>query len=80
VIILDSDFHGLGAQDRNNSAAVRRSGVFIGDNVFIGANVVILKGVEIGQNAVVAAGSIVTKAIPANVIAAGNPAHVVRAL
>ena len=80
VMIIDSDFHGLQPHERNNSTAIIQSSVTIGDNVFIGANVVILKGVAIGQNSVVAAGSVVTKAIPENVIAAGNPAHVVRAL
>jgi acetyltransferase-like isoleucine patch superfamily enzyme len=80
VTIFDSDFHGLQPQDRNNLVAVRRERVFVGDNVFIGANVVILRGVEIGRNSVVAAGSVVTRNIPANVIAAGNPARVIRAL
>ena len=80
VTILDSDFHGLRPQDRNNSASTRQGCVLIGDNVFIGANVVILKNVEIGRNSVVAAGSVVTKAIPADVIAAGNPARVIRSL
>ncbi len=54
--------------------------VLIGDNVWIGHDVIILKGVHIGDNAIVAAGSVVTKDVPANVIAAGNPARVVREL
>lgn len=52
--------------------------VYIGDNVWVGANVMILKGVSIGSNSVIAAGSVVTKDIPANCIAAGNPAKVVK--
>lgn len=52
--------------------------MIIEDNVFIGNNVKIPKGVRIGKNSVIAYGSIVTKSIPANVIAGGNPAKMVR--
>lgn len=52
--------------------------VTIGDNVWIGGNVFILPGVTIGDNSVIGAGSIVTKDIPANVIAVGNPCKVLR--
>ena len=52
--------------------------VHIGKNVWIGAGSVILPGVTIGDNTVVASGSVVTKDIPANVIAGGNPAKVIR--
>lgn len=45
----------------------------IGDNVWIGGNTVIMPGVTIGDNSVIGAGSVVTKSIPANVIAFGNP-------
>jgi acetyltransferase-like isoleucine patch superfamily enzyme len=47
---------------------------------WIGANVVILPGVEIGENAVVAAGSIVTKSVPSRTLAGGNPAKVIKIL
>lgn len=50
------------------------------NNVWIGANVMILKGVHIGRNSLVGAGSVVTKDIPANVVAAGNPCKVIREL
>jgi serine acetyltransferase len=50
----------------------------IGDRVWIGANVTILKGVTIGNDAVVGAGSIVTKDVPTGAIAVGNPAKVIR--
>lgn len=50
----------------------------IGNNVWFGGNVVILSGVTIGDNSVIGAGSVVTKDIPANVIAAGNPCKVIR--
>ncbi len=52
--------------------------ITIGDNVWIGGSVSILPGVIIGDNAVIGAGSVVTKDIPANVIAAGNPCRVIR--
>jgi acetyltransferase-like isoleucine patch superfamily enzyme len=49
--------------------------VVIGENVLIGSNTKILKGVHIGDNAVIANGSVVTRSIPANAIAFGNPAR-----
>lgn len=52
--------------------------VSIGNNVWIGGNVVITPGVTIGDNVVIGAGSVVTKDIPANVVAAGNPCRVIR--
>jgi len=54
--------------------------VTIGNNVWIGANSVICPGVRIGDNSVIAAGSIVIKDIPESVLAAGNPAGVLRAI
>lgn len=52
--------------------------ITIGDNVWIGGNVVILPGVTIGDNVIIGAGSVVSKDIPANRIAAGNPCKVLR--
>lgn len=52
--------------------------VKIGDNVWIGMNCIILKGVSIGANSIIGAGSIVTKDIPQNCVAAGNPCKVIR--
>lgn len=52
--------------------------VTIGDNVWIGGNVVITPGVTIGDNVVIGVGSVVTKDIPANAVAAGNPCRVIR--
>lgn len=54
--------------------------VKIGANVFIGINVIVLKGVEIGDNSVIGAGSVVTSPIPPNCVAGGVPAKVVREL
>lgn len=63
----------------------RRRGVFslpitIGDNVWIGANSVVMPNVKIGNNVVIGAGSVVTKDIPDNCIAVGNPCRVLREL
>lgn len=54
--------------------------IIIEDNVWLGVNVTVMKGVRIGANSVIGAGSIVTKDIPANVIAAGNPCKVLQSL
>ena len=52
--------------------------ITIGDDVWIAANVVVLPGVTIGRGAVIGAGSVVTKDVPAGVLAAGNPCRVIR--
>ncbi|MGZ0879249.1 sugar O-acetyltransferase [Priestia megaterium] len=52
--------------------------IYIEDNVWIGAQSVVLPGVHIGENTVIGAGSVVTKSIPANVVAVGNPCRVIR--
>ena len=52
--------------------------VRIGNNVWIGAGAVILPGVQIGENSVIGAGSIVTKDVPPNVVAVGNPCRILR--
>jgi acetyltransferase-like isoleucine patch superfamily enzyme len=67
TLITDSDWH---SDDPRVGPA---KPVIIGNNVWLGINVVVLKGVEIGENTVIGANSLVTKSIPANVIAAGNP-------
>lgn len=52
--------------------------IHVGNNVWFGSNVCVLQGVTIGDNSIIAAGSVVTKDIPENVIAAGNPCKVLR--
>ncbi len=52
--------------------------IYVGNNVWFGGNVVVLPGVKIGDNTVIGAGSVVTKDIPSNVIAVGNPCKVLR--
>ena len=64
--------------ESRNSAYEYGIPVTIGDNVWIGGNCVVLPGVKIGNNAVIGAGSVVTKDIPDNVCAAGNPCRVIR--
>ena len=54
--------------------------VYIDENVWIGAGVVIVPGVHIGKNTVIGAGSVVTKDIPENVVAVGNPCRVLRTI
>jgi galactoside O-acetyltransferase len=77
--IIDNDGHNLDANKRN-SDDVKSQAVTIEENVFLGNNVTVLKGVTIGKNSIIGNGSIVTKSIPDNVIAAGNPAYVIRVL
>lgn len=76
---VDSDFHGLGANERLSSD-YKCKPVVIERNVFIGGNVSILKGVTIGENTVIANGAVVTKSFPANVVIGGNPAKIIREL
>ncbi|GAB6987650.1 sugar O-acetyltransferase [Nocardioides pyridinolyticus] len=54
--------------------------IAIGDNVWLGGGVIVCPGVTIGANTVVGAGSVVTRDLPADVVAVGSPAHVVRSL
>jgi maltose O-acetyltransferase len=79
VEIFDSNFHDLDPA-RRHAGTQRMAPVDIGANVFVGMSVKILKGVTIGADTVVGAGAVVTSSLPAGVIAAGNPARVVREL
>ncbi len=76
--IMDNDAHHLDLDKRHETSISEE--IVIEENVFIGSNVTILKGVTIGENSVIGNGSIVTKSIPKNVIAAGNPATIIREL
>lgn len=79
VEIIDSDFHGLQAGQRDGAHA-KNGDVLLGRNVFVGANAKILKGVTIGDNSVIAGGAIVTRPVPADVVAGGVPCRVFAAL
>jgi acetyltransferase-like isoleucine patch superfamily enzyme len=77
--IVDTDFHPLNVaerQTRPNDATT--APIIIEDDVFIGMNCLILKGVRLGQGSVVGAGSVVTRSVPPGSIIAGNPARVIR--
>lgn len=69
--------HGTDAMERAAGACYSKA-VNIGDHVWLGANVTINQGVTIGANSIVGSGSVVTKNIPENVIAVGNPCRVLR--
>lgn len=71
--------HALDSEQRNQGLEIALP-ITVGDNVWIGANVVVLPGVTIGNDTIIGAGSVVTKDIPAGVIAVGNPCRVVRAI
>lgn len=79
-ILIDTDAHNIDFSIRRgkNTDWGKSAPIIIEDDVFIGANCIILKGVSIGSRSIIAAGSVVTKNIPANCIAGGNPAKVVR--
>jgi acetyltransferase-like isoleucine patch superfamily enzyme len=79
VEIFDSNFHDLHPA-RRKAGTQKMAPVEIGDNVFVGMGVKILKGVTIGDDSVIGAGSVVSSSIPAGVVAAGSPARVVREL
>lgn len=72
TLITDTDWHT--SDPRTGSDAP----VIIGQGVWLGVNVTVLKGVIIGENTLVAAGSVVTKSLPANVVAGGAPAKILR--
>lgn len=72
TIITDTDWH-----DDDKRAGISKE-VILEENVWIGVNAIILKGVRIGKNSFIGANSVVTKSVPSNVIAAGNPCKVIK--
>jgi acetyltransferase-like isoleucine patch superfamily enzyme len=76
--IYDSDFHGLNVSERFDSSPAWAKSVVLEDDVFIGGNVIILKGVRIGYGSIVANASVVTKDIPPLAVAGGNPAKIIK--
>jgi acetyltransferase-like isoleucine patch superfamily enzyme len=73
-VIMDGDFH-LDDVRVGNPKPIE-----VGDNVWLGANVIVMKGVTIGENSIIGMNSIVTKDIPTNCIAAGNPCKFIKSL
>lgn len=82
VTFLDSDCHSLYYKDRRCIKEDERNKkdreIIIEDDVLIGMNSQILKGVHIGARSIIGAGSVVTKDIPSDCIAAGNPAEIIK--
>lgn len=74
TFIFDGDFH------LNDPRVGEPMPIIIEDNVWLGINSIVMKGVSIGKNSVIGANSVVVKDIPANVIAAGNPCRVIKPL
>jgi len=70
--------HPIAASERRNGVIAKP--IVIERNVWIAAGVTIIGGVTIGENSVVAAGSVVTKSVPANTLVGGNPARVIHSI
>lgn len=81
-ILIDTDAHNLDFSIRRGQYTDwgESAPIVVEDDAFIGANCIILKGVTIGARSIIAAGSVVTKSIPADCVAGGNPARVIRQL
>lgn len=84
VILMDSDAHSLNYLDRRNITTDMRnkknSPIIIGDDVLIGVNSIVLKGVVIGARSVIGAGSVLTKSVPEDCVVCGNPAKIIKYL
>ena len=81
ALLIDTDSHPLNYLIRRSSNdSTKSSPIIIGDDVWIGAQSIILKGVTIGARSIIGAGSVVTKSIPSDCIAAGNPCKIVKRL
>lgn len=83
VRVHDNDGHPIDAERRRKGERItldESKEVVLGNNVWIGAGAVILKGVAIGDNAVIGAGSVVVRDVAANTVVAGNPARVLKTL
>ena len=83
VTVVDTDFHSIKPENRrynNNPDDIKCLPVVICDNVFLGTGSIVMKGVTIGDNTIIAAGAVVSRSIPANSIAAGNPAVVIKTI
>lgn len=81
--IIDNDFHPVELEYRHkglNKEHTKRKPIVIGDDCFIGANSIILKGTKLGNNVIVGAGSVVHGEWPDNCIIAGNPAKLIKQL
>ena len=81
VLMTDTDAHPIDFMARRSSNEGTKSApIVIEDDVWIGAHSIILKGVTIGARSIIGAGSVVTKSMPADCVAAGNPCRVIKDL
>lgn len=81
VLITDTDAHPMDyVARRSSNEGTKSAPVVIEDDVWVGAHCIILKGVTIGARSIIGAGSVVTKNIPADCVAAGNPCKVIKSL
>jgi acetyltransferase-like isoleucine patch superfamily enzyme len=78
--ITDFDWHAMDPEDRDNPDLILSKGVVIEDNVWLGLNCIVLKGVRIGKNSIIGAGSVVTRDIASDSLAAGTPCRVLKKL
>ena len=78
TLILDTDAHHLDWKERRIGGERNSKPIVIEDDVFIGTRSIVLKGVTIGARSIIGAGSVVTKDIPSDCVAAGNPCKVIR--
>lgn len=76
-LVMDSDFHNLDPKLRRIGKPICKP-VILGGNIFVGANVTIVRGTNIGDDSVIGAGSVVSGTFPPRVVIAGNPARVVK--
>jgi acetyltransferase-like isoleucine patch superfamily enzyme len=80
AMLIDTDFHSTDPNHRNDPEYIKTSAIKIGDHVWIAGQAAILKGVTVGDNTTIGFRAVVASPIPANVIAAGNPARVIKSL
>ena len=81
TLLVDTDFHSIERDRRTNSnSPVRTAPIHIGNNVWLGGQSAVLKGVTVGDNSVVGFRAVVASDVPADVVVAGNPARVVKQL
>ncbi|HCU44332.1 sugar O-acetyltransferase [Sphingobacterium faecium] len=76
-VSLFTSTHAIHPEDRAKGWQCSKS-ITIADNVWLGGHVIVNPGINIGENSIIGSGSVVTKDIPANVIAAGNPCKIIR--
>ena len=81
VLLIDTDSHPIDCKARRvSNEGTQSAPITIEDDAWIGAHSIVLKGVTIGARSIIGAGSVVTKSIPADCIAAGNPCRVIKSL